>query len=244
MDEATALAYFEAIDSEDWTEVLEIESFGDLGDNTEVATFASIKDRRMRKFKTTRDAGTMAIVCGLDMLDEGQLALVAAEKEDDDYAFKLVYNDEPSATYDPSIDYFGGMVLARPKNLGGVGDISKRTFSIGVNTAVYEDSTESEGVPTNLTLPSITGAAVQVGITLTALPGTWTGNPTSFLHQWQHDTSGNGTFTNVAVGGTSSTYVPVVGDILDSLRVQVTAVNQAGSSAAANSLGTIPIIAA
>jgi hypothetical protein len=145
MDDAAALAYFEAIVDNDWTEVEEIESFGDLGDNTEIATFASVKDRRMRKFKTTRDAGTMALVCGRDPLDDGQTALVAAERTDYNYAFKLVYADAREEAYSPSTDYFAGMVLSRPTNLGGVGDITKRTFNIGVNTAVISDDTDPTG---------------------------------------------------------------------------------------------------
>lgn len=145
MDDAAALAFFEAIAAEDWTEVEEIESFGDLGDNSEVATFAAVDDRRVRKFKTTRDAGTMALVCGRDPLDEGQIALVAAEKTDFNYAFKLVYNDAREESYSPSTDYFGGMVMSRPTNLGGVQDITKRTFNIGVNTAIYEDATDPTG---------------------------------------------------------------------------------------------------
>ncbi len=145
MDDAAALAFFEAIIDNDWTEVEEIESFGELGDSSDVASFASVKDRRMRKFKTTRDAGTMAIVCGRDPLDEGQVALVAAEKTDFNYSFKLVYNDAREEEYSPSTDYFGGMVMSRPVNLGGVQDITKRTFNIAVNTAVYEDATDPTG---------------------------------------------------------------------------------------------------
>lgn len=242
MTEEDAVTYFEGLSG--WVEIEEIESFGDLGDNSEIATFANVKNRRVRKWKTTRDAGTMALVCGRDPLDAGQDAAIAAEKTDYDYAFKLVYSDAPDSDYANSVEYFAGMVVSRPTNLGGVQDMTKRTFNIGVNTAIYEVETAAGSVPTNLTLPSIVGAAVQVGVVLTAIEGAWTGSPTSFTYQWQHDTSGNGTFANVASGGTSRTYTPVVGDIADSLRVQVVAVNGAGSSSAASSLGTIPIIAA
>ncbi len=145
MDDAAALAYFQGISEGDWSEIAEIESFGELGDNSDVATFASVADRRMRKFKTTRDAGTMAVVCGRDPLDEGQIALVAAEKTDFNYSFKLVYNDAREEEYSPSTDFFGGMVMSRPTNLGGVKDITKRTFNIGVNTAIYEDATDPTG---------------------------------------------------------------------------------------------------
>jgi ribosomal protein L19 len=242
MIDADAVTYFEGLSG--WTEVEEIESFGDLGDNSEVATFASVKDRRMRKFKTIRDAGTMVIVCGRDPLDAGQVALVAAEKADLSYAFKIVYADHRDADHTDSVEYFAGMVMSRPTNLGDKSAMTKNTFNIGVETAVYAVPSDSSVVPVNLVLPSIIGTQVRVGYTLTAVEGEWTGEPTSYTYQWQHDVSGNGTFGNVSVGGTSRTYVPVVGDIADSLRVQVTAVNGAGSSTAANSLGTIGIIAA
>lgn len=244
MTDEDAVSFFEAISGGDWIEVEEIESFGELGDNSEVATFVSVKDRRVRKLKTTRDAGTMAVVVGRDPLDPGQAALKAAEKLDYNRAFKVLYPDAADDEHTNSIEYFGGLVLSRPTNLAGAADVTKRTFNIGVNTAVYEVVSESSVVATNLVLPSIIGAAVQVGVELTAIEGEWTGEPSSYTYQWQHDASGNGSFTNVSVGGTGKKYTPVVGDVGDSLRVQVTAVNGAGSSSAANSLGTIPIIAA
>lgn len=145
MTDEQAMAFFEAIADEDWVEVEEIESFGDLGDNSEVATFASVADRRVRKLKTTRDAGTMAVVCGRDPLDDGQVAMIAAEKTDFNYAFKLVYNDARDEDHSPSTEYFGGMVMSRPTNIGGVQDVTKRTFNIGVNTAVYSDDSDPTG---------------------------------------------------------------------------------------------------
>lgn len=145
MTDENALAFFEAIADGSWTEIEEIESFGDLGDNSEVATFASVADRRLRKLKTTRDAGTMAVVCGRDPLDEGQIALIAAERTDYNYAFKLVYADARDADHSPSTEYFAGMVLSRPTNIGGVQDITKRTFNIGVNTAIYADDSDPTG---------------------------------------------------------------------------------------------------
>lgn len=145
LSEEAALANFEAVAAEDWTEVDEIESFGDAGDNSEVANFANVKDRRVRKLKTTRDAGTMAIVCGRDPLDEGQLALIAAEKTDYNYRFKIAYNDARDDDHSPSTEYFAGMVMSRPTNLGGVQDITKRTFNVAINTAIYSDDSDPTG---------------------------------------------------------------------------------------------------
>lgn len=147
MSDTAALAFFDTIPSVDWTEVEEVESFGDLGDNTEVATFSSVKDRRERKFKTVRDAGTLSLVCGRDALDEGQAALAAAEKTDFNYAFKLVYPTDENQTY--TIDYFGGAVLSRPTNLGSVGDITKRTFNVGVNTTIVTAARDAFDWPLN-----------------------------------------------------------------------------------------------
>lgn len=127
---------FEAIANEDWTEVEEVESYGDLGDTSEAATFASVTDRRVRKMKTVRDAGTLALVVGRDALDEGQIALEAAEETDFNYAFKLVYKDARDEFDTDSVEYFGGMVMSRATNIGGGSDVTKRTFNIGVNTGI------------------------------------------------------------------------------------------------------------
>jgi hypothetical protein len=88
--------------------------------------------------------------------------------------------------------------------------------------------------PTNTTLPAISGVA-QVGVTLTAWEGVWTGAPT-FTYQWLADA--------VAItGATSRTYVPVVGQITDVITVTVTGTNAAGS-ASATSVATAAVIAA
>lgn len=108
-----------------------------------------------------------------------------------------------------------------------------------------EETWGSESVPVNLVLPSIVGASVQVGVPLTAIEGVFEGSPTSYTYQWQHDASGNGSFTNVSIGGTSKVYnAPVVGDIADFLRVGITPINSAGSGTTVYSLPVGPIIAA
>lgn len=79
--------------------------------------------------------------------------------------------------------------------------------------------------PTNTALPTISGTA-QVGQTLTATPGTWSGNPTpTYSYQWQRGT------TNIA-GATSATYTLVSADAGSTVRVVVTATNSAGSASA------------
>jgi hypothetical protein len=78
-------------------------------------------------------------------------------------------------------------------------------------------------IPVNTVLPAISGIP-QVGQPLTATTGTWTHNPVSYSYQWNH--------SGTAIGGaTASTYVPVPGDIGDTLTVHVAAKNSGGSSA-------------
>lgn len=232
LSDEDALTYLEGLS---YTEVEEVESFGDLGDSSDTVTFASVKDRRVRKFKTTRDAGTLAIVVGRDPSDPGQDALIAAEQTDYNYAFKIVYKDAADDEMTDSIEYFAGQVMSRVTNIGGGTDVTKRTFNIAVNSEVYEDPTAALAVPAILVRPSIVGSSLAQASVLTADVGEWTNNPTSYTYQWQADTSGNGTFASIS-GATSSTYTIAAGQAGDAIRVQVTAVNAAGSSSAANSL--------
>lgn len=84
--------------------------------------------------------------------------------------------------------------------------------------------------PVNTALPTISGT-VQVGSTLTAATGTWSGSPTGYTYAWSRcDQSGN----NCAVisGATSSTYVLQQVDAGTTLRVAVTATNTSGSNSA------------
>jgi hypothetical protein len=92
--------------------------------------------------------------------------------------------------------------------------------------------------PVNTAAPSVSGTAA-IGSTLTASPGTWTGDPTpTFSYQWQRGTS------NIS-GATGSTYTATLSDAGNTLRCVVTATNIAGS-ASANSANTssvpLPVI--
>lgn len=94
----------------------------------------------------------------------------------------------------------------------------------------------SVSAPVNTALPTITGTA-QVGETLTATTGTWTGSPApEFAYTWEAD----GTAIE---GATSDTYVIQADDLGKVITVTVTATNDAGS-ASATSDGTDPVVEA
>jgi hypothetical protein len=90
--------------------------------------------------------------------------------------------------------------------------------------------------PVNISPPTISGTA-QEGQTLSASPGTWTNNPTSFSYQWQRCDSAGASCAAIA-SATSSSYPVVEADVNSTLRVVVVAFNAAGSSLPANSSPT------
>lgn len=93
--------------------------------------------------------------------------------------------------------------------------------------------------PTPKTLPTITGTA-EVGITLVATRGTWSGSPTSFHFAWVRcNTTGAAC---LAIGGaTAKIYTPTDADIGHTLRVMVTAKNASGSTTASSAAtGIVP----
>lgn len=90
--------------------------------------------------------------------------------------------------------------------------------------------------PANSVLPAVSGTA-QVGQTLTALEGVWSGGPT-FTYRWQEDSAG---WANIT-GATGRTCDPVVGNVGNALRVIVTGTNAAGSASATSS-ATLDVLA-
>jgi hypothetical protein len=84
-------------------------------------------------------------------------------------------------------------------------------------------------VPRNTDRPEISGTP-EVGETLTADEGTWTGNPTSYSFHWQRcDADNIAACLNVA-GATSKSYLLRSGDVGYRLRVRVTARNARGAT--------------
>jgi hypothetical protein len=83
--------------------------------------------------------------------------------------------------------------------------------------------------PANSSLPTISGTP-KAGQTLTATTGSWSNSPTHYDYQWRRcDTGGNDCHD---VGGNRSTFVPDSGDVGHTIRVEVKARNDYGSTTA------------
>lgn len=121
--------------TESWTEIAHLESLGTLGDNANEVTFESIGENRTKRLKGTRNAPPMEVVCGIDYADAGQIALVAAEKEIHDYAFKVEFNDAPSGGT-PSERLFIAKVGSASESLDTANSVMKLNASLWVNSNV------------------------------------------------------------------------------------------------------------
>jgi hypothetical protein len=122
-----------------WTEVGHTTNLGTFGDTSTLITSAEINVSRQRKAKGTRNAGTMAVVANLDYADAGQLALIAAEKTPDSYAFKLQFNDAPSGGT-PSIRYFTAFVMNAAEELGEADNVMKLNTTLELDSNVVKVS--------------------------------------------------------------------------------------------------------
>lgn len=121
-----------------WIEVGEVQNLGRFGDKANIVQFASLSDARVRKIKGSKDAGTIALVCGRDPFDVGQLALAAAADTDFDYGFRVVLNDSLDANDTKSTYYFQGPVNSAEIEAGSVDNVVTFNAEILINTAIVK----------------------------------------------------------------------------------------------------------
>jgi len=110
--------------------------------------------------------------------------------------------------------------------------IETATNGAGSVSAVSEPtSVVGALLPSNVSLPSITGSLID-GQLLSAVTGEWSGSgPLSFAYQWQVCNSAGEACKDIS-GALESTLALVSGDVGSTVRVIVTATNSAGSTEA------------
>jgi hypothetical protein len=91
--------------------------------------------------------------------------------------------------------------------------------------------TTGPSAPHSLSAPTISGTAEEIS-TLTAAPGSWAGYPTpTYAYQWMRCDAGGAACADIA-GATGTTYALSFGDTATTMRVRVTATNEAGAISA------------
>ena len=129
-----------------WTQINPMESIGSLGDTASEITFDGISNARTQKLKGVRNAGNMECVAGIDYADDGQIAVLAAEKTPYDYAFKLAFNDAPPGVGStPSERKFIAKVMSAAEQLDTASSVMKFNFTLGINSNIVRtDAAEDE----------------------------------------------------------------------------------------------------
>jgi Phage tail tube protein, TTP len=132
---ADSLAEFQAISG--WSVIGEVESVGEFGDQANDVTFSAVGDARVRHIKGARDAGVMALVCGHDPLDTGQLALDLAEQTKFAFAFRVTLPDSPGLPFTNTILYFRALVGSRRKNVGTNDNVIRNNYNVMLVSEVF-----------------------------------------------------------------------------------------------------------
>lgn len=119
-----------------YVEIGEVENMGEFGDASREVTFTALSDRRVRKFKGSRDAGTLSLTIGNDHTNTGQTNLAAAEQTDNEYAFKVEGPDDSGTT--PTIYYFRAKVMSFRFVPGDTETIFRTRSDIGINSQIVQ----------------------------------------------------------------------------------------------------------
>ena len=123
-----------------WVEISPVKSIGSFGDAAESVDVSYIGRARKMKMKGVRDAGNIELVCGLDYTNAGQQAMLAAEKTNLEFAFKIEFNDRPAtgASPKPSSRMFLGIVMTATEELGEANSDMTLNTTISINTNVVK----------------------------------------------------------------------------------------------------------
>lgn len=111
-------AAFEALT---WVQVKNVGSVTGMGTNPNIVNYNTLDDDVVQKAKGIVDGGSWEVEVAYVFDDAGQIIMRTAAATDYEYAFKLEYENAPSAAYTNTIVYNKGLV-AGPRRPGGRGD--------------------------------------------------------------------------------------------------------------------------
>jgi hypothetical protein len=143
--------------------------------------------------------------------DRGQITRMAADGTSATFSAGITWNP-----------YFEGLAAGADGNMWIAGDPNPTGQATLFRVA-------TGAVPTSLAAPSVSGTAT-AGSTLTADPGAWAYQPTSYAYRWERCTTATSGCT-VITGATGAKYKVTAADAAKYLRVGVVASNANGPSA-------------
>src|SRR5262245_15844128 len=122
-----------------YTEIGQVETIGEFGDQSNDVTFAALGDARVRHAKGARDAGQMTVTCGHDPLDVGQDAANGAQETNFQFAIKVVLPDGPAGFSNTEL-YFRALGSSARLNVGANDNVIRRTYNFGITSQVFEQA--------------------------------------------------------------------------------------------------------
>lgn len=125
-----------------WTQIGHVNNLGSFGDAAEAIENDDISLARRQKLKGLRDAGTIELVCAIDYADAGQIALLAAEATDHNYAVRVVFDDAPPAGT-PSERMFVALVMSAREVLDEANSIMRLQVSLAINSNIVRVAAEA-----------------------------------------------------------------------------------------------------
>jgi hypothetical protein len=128
--------------SQTWVEIDGWSQCGAAGDTAALITTPLINRNRDTKQKGTRNAGQMQNVFAILPTDAGQIALIAAEKTNKNYAFKIANNDAATSPASPvptpSLRYFVGLVMTAEESGGAANTVQSLNATIEINSNIVK----------------------------------------------------------------------------------------------------------
>lgn len=131
--------------AQSWTEVGLITQFGEYGRVYDLVTFQQVYDGRTFKLKGGYNDGQMTLTVGQDLSDDGQELLYNAANAatQDNWGFRIEFNDAPSSVGGPSTVFFRALPMSFRSTLGAVNAVFSATSMLEINSPIVTvDSAE------------------------------------------------------------------------------------------------------
>lgn len=124
--------------AETWTEVGLITQFGEYGRVYDLVTFQQVYDGRTFKLKGPYNDGQLTLTVGQDLSDAGQELLydAANASTQDNWGFRIEFNDPPSSAGGPSTVFFRALPMSFRSTLGAVNAVFSATSMLEINSPI------------------------------------------------------------------------------------------------------------
>jgi len=121
-----------------WVEVGLVGQFGDFGRVYDAVTFQQVADGRTYKLKGGFNDGQMSVTLAQDLTDSGQDLMYDAANaaNQDNWGFRLEFNDAPSSTGGPSISFFRALPMSFRTSMGGANAVLQATAMLEINSPI------------------------------------------------------------------------------------------------------------